>query len=56
MPEYQQPTDKILTDDNARGLQTRALLVVKGNEIVAESYGAGITPETQLLGWSMGKA
>lgn len=53
---YQNLTDSILQQDNDAGLQTRALLVVKGDNIIAESYAEGITAATPLLGWSMGKS
>ncbi|BDX06228.1 serine hydrolase domain-containing protein [Planctobacterium marinum] len=53
---YQQLTDQILHQDNQGGLQTRALLVVKDGQVVAESYAEGVDNQTQLLGWSMGKS
>ncbi len=49
-------TDEMLARDNREGLNTRALLVVRDNRIIAESYGQGAGPETQLLGWSMAKS
>ncbi|MBL8596660.1 MAG: serine hydrolase [Devosia sp.] len=33
----------------------RAVVVVKGGEIIAEAYGEGFTADTPLLGWSMSK-
>lgn len=54
--DYQQLTDSILRQDNQARLQTRALLVVKNGQVVAESYAEGISESTQLLGWSMGKS
>ncbi|WP_162846190.1 serine hydrolase domain-containing protein [Seongchinamella sediminis] len=45
-----------LIEDSQQGLDTRALLVVQGGRVIAEAYGAGITPDTPLLGWSMGKS
>ena len=55
-PNMQSVLDQLLAADNAAGLESRALLVVKGDRIVAESYAAGIGPSSQLLGWSMGKS
>ncbi|WP_237068035.1 serine hydrolase domain-containing protein [Microbulbifer guangxiensis] len=54
--DLQQRLDALLASDNAAGLETRALLVVQDGELVAESYAEGITPQTPLLGWSMGKS
>ncbi|KUJ82990.1 serine hydrolase [Microbulbifer flavimaris] len=54
--ELQQRLDAILAADNAAGLETRALLVIQDGALVAESYADGITPQTPLLGWSMGKS
>jgi len=34
---------------------TRAVVVVRGGEIIAERYAKGIAPRTALLGWSMTK-
>jgi len=52
----QQQLDALLADDNVAGMQTRALLVVQDGRLVAESYAEGITAQTPLLGWSMGKS
>ncbi len=46
----------MLARDNQAGLQTRALVVVHDGEVKAESYAQGITGQTPLLGWSMGKS
>jgi hypothetical protein len=54
--EYQMLTDKLLAKDNQNSKQTRALLVIKGDKIIAESYADGVSANTQLLGWSMGKS
>jgi len=55
-PKYQALTDEILREDNLQGLQTRALLVIKSGQLVAESYADGVDPYTHLLGWSMAKS
>lgn len=55
-PSVQQKLNEILQRDNAEGLQSRAMVVVKGNQIIAESYAKNVTPDTPLLGWSMGKS
>ncbi|MDN3640067.1 serine hydrolase [Simiduia curdlanivorans] len=55
-PDLQAVLDQMLIDDNAVGLESRALLLVQGDHIVAESYAPGIGPASQLLGWSMGKS
>ncbi|MEZ5502037.1 MAG: serine hydrolase [Halioglobus sp.] len=46
----------MLLADNAAGLDTRALLVVRDGRILGEAYGPGIGKDTPLLGWSMGKS
>jgi len=46
----------MLAADNAEGLDTRALLVVQDGRILAEAYAPGISRDTPLLGWSMGKS
>lgn len=43
-----------LFDDEALG-ETRALLIMRGGEIVAERYGEGYDRGTRFLGWSMTK-
>jgi CubicO group peptidase (beta-lactamase class C family) len=55
-PMLQQQIAAVLEQDNAEGLNTRALLVVHQGRIVAEAYGQGAGPETPLLGWSMAKS
>lgn len=46
----------MLATDNAHGLDTRALLVVQDDRILGEAYAPGISKDTPLLGWSMGKS
>ncbi len=48
--------DSVLSKDNALGLNTRALLVVKDGQLVAESYASGFDATSKLLGWSMAKS
>lgn len=48
--------DEMMLNDNAEGLDTRALVVVKDGQILAEAYGDGFTVDTPILGWSMGKS
>ncbi len=55
-PVLQSFLNQTLQQDNQQGFDTRALVVVKDGRIVAESYKAGITPTTPLLGWSMAKS
>lgn len=52
----QQQLDWMLVDDNQQGFETRALLVMKNGQVVAESYAQGVTAQTPLLGWSMAKS
>lgn len=52
----QQLTQSILKQDNANGLNTRAIVVIKDGKLIAESYGRGVTHSTPLLGWSMAKS
>jgi CubicO group peptidase (beta-lactamase class C family) len=54
-PGVQEALDAMLTADNEEGYQTRALLLVRDGEIIAESYANGFGADTPLLGWSMGK-
>ena len=35
---------------------TRALLVLQGNQLIAEKYAPGFDKDTKQLGWSMGKS
>ena len=55
-PGMQSLLMEIIATDNAAGLDTRALLVVRDGRILAEVYGPGIDRDTALLGWSMGKS
>lgn len=48
--------DELLQQDNAAGLDTRALVVVHKGAVATASYGEGINADTPLLGWSMGKS
>ncbi len=45
-----------LTQDNAAGLHSRALLAMHDGQIVGEAYAPGFANTTPLLGWSMGKS
>lgn len=54
--EIQKALDKLINQDNQQGLNTRAMLVVKNGQVIAETYGDHITPQTPLLGWSMAKS
>lgn len=48
--------ETLLAQDNADGLDTRALLVVKSGKILGEAYAPGFDSATPFLGWSMGKS
>lgn len=49
--------DAAFAEPDATNLRrTRAVVVVHGGRIVAERYGAEITPDTPLHGWSLAKA
>ncbi len=55
-PLLTQTLAQSLAIDQQEGLQTRALVMVRGGQIVAEAYSSGITPDTPLMGWSQGKS
>ena len=66
-PEYLLPGDsalrarlesiaEALVDDHAYNGTPFAFVVLHKGAVVAERYRSGITPETQLLSWSMGKS
>jgi CubicO group peptidase (beta-lactamase class C family) len=55
-PRLQQALQQVLRTDNAAGLDTRALLLVKDGELVAEAYADGFDQRSKLLGWSMAKS
>lgn len=46
----------VLADPALAGPGMRAIAVVRDGRIVAETYGAGFSPQTPLLGWSMTKS
>lgn len=46
----------LVEQDNAAGLNTRALLVVHQGQIIAEAYAQETDATTPLLGWSMAKS
>jgi CubicO group peptidase (beta-lactamase class C family) len=48
--------DHLLADDALAGPGMRAIVVAAHGRIVAERYGAGFSPATPLLGWSMTKS
>ena len=52
----QSQLETLLKRDNSQGLQTRALLVARNGKIIAEAYAEGFSPQTPLMGWSMGKS
>lgn len=54
--DLQRQVSAMVSQDNGNGLNTRALLVVKNGNIVAEAYAQGAGPDTPLLGWSMAKS
>jgi CubicO group peptidase (beta-lactamase class C family) len=43
-------------DTDGRRRNTRAVVVVKDGQLIAERYGDGFDARTPLLGWSMGKS
>jgi CubicO group peptidase (beta-lactamase class C family) len=54
--KMQEAVTKLLEQDNADGLNTRAVLVAYRGQIIAEAYGQNAGPDTPLLGWSMAKS
>ncbi len=52
----QSALDRLLLRDEVEGYDTRALLLVRNGEVIAESYGEGFHAGTRHLGWSMGKS
>ncbi|MFA7586655.1 MAG: serine hydrolase, partial [Novosphingobium sp.] len=45
--------DALFTADDVG--ETRAVLILRGGEVVAERYAPGYGPDTRFLGWSMSK-
>jgi CubicO group peptidase (beta-lactamase class C family) len=54
LPAWQDKVNRFFTDP-ALG-ETRAMIVMKDGKIVAERYGAGYTPDTRFIAWSMAKS
>lgn len=55
-PELNAKLVALLQADNTQGLDTRALLVVRHGEVVAEAYAENYNENTLFLGWSMAKS
>ncbi len=51
-----EPIARALVDEHAYNGHPFAFVVLHEGGVVAERYGEGIGPETQLLSWSMGKS
>lgn len=52
----QNQLQKALTDVFKEENETRAVLVIYKNQIIAEQYAKGFTKESRILGWSMTKS
>lgn len=55
-PHIMQRLQELAQQDNNKGLNTRALVVIKNGKLVGEYYAQNTTPKTPLLGWSMAKS
>jgi CubicO group peptidase (beta-lactamase class C family) len=56
-PAVQRVVDKAFTEPNPRRLRrTRAVVVLRDGEIIAEQYARGFDASTRLPGWSMAKS
>jgi CubicO group peptidase (beta-lactamase class C family) len=55
-PALQALVEQTLAEDNQSGFDTRAVVVLKNNVLVAEAYAKGFSKDTAFLGWSMGKS
>ncbi|MFN7101887.1 MAG: serine hydrolase domain-containing protein [Pseudorhizobium sp.] len=53
--ESDQSVAALLSDPAFAGPGMRALVVLRGGRIVAETYGEGFSAQSRLLGWSMTK-
>lgn len=51
-----EPVARALVDEHSYNGHPFAFVVLHEGKVVAERYGEGIGPETQLLSWSMGKS
>ncbi len=54
--KVQAKLEELLVKDNAAGLETRAYLVVKDGQVIAETYADGFHVQSPLIGWSMTKS
>jgi len=48
--------EEVVSRDNNSGLNTRALLIVRQGQVIAEAYDQGADADTPLLGWSIAKS
>lgn len=55
-PDIQALLEAQVAQDNATGLNTRAILAVHNGSILGEAYAQGADSTTPLLGWSMAKS
>lgn len=54
--QHSELLENLLENDNKNGLNTRAIVIIKNGQLIAESYGPGFDKQTPLLGWSMAKS
>jgi CubicO group peptidase (beta-lactamase class C family) len=54
--KLQEAIDYAFSDPGENPARTRAVVVVKDGQLIAEAYADGISPTTPLHGWSMSKS
>lgn len=55
-PTLQTVVEQMIFENNQAGLDTRAVVVMQNDRLVAEAYAKGFSKDTPFLGWSMGKS